>query len=203
MLAAETLLEEYFSKPAGNTALILVQPIDPSITLANLKSLRKLLGFPRQYAFLAYVHLAAMHEEANRQSPNEFSQLQLFSAIRSLSSLLEVQLKTISGNMQDTFFPALKTLFENKPWWKAFDAKRQAIGATRGSNRPIDDQLRDAIAISPMDDESRFWKSLLVAYIVRNYTTHQLETQCALVQSYARETLGHILHVMITAPNYT
>jgi hypothetical protein len=37
---------------------------------------------------------------------------------------------------------------------------------------------------------------------VRNYTIHQLETPCALVQSYAQEALGHILHVMITTPEY-
>jgi len=198
----QKLLEEYFSKPTTHAALNIVQQINPSITHTDIESLRGLLGTPREYAFLAYAHLAAAHEKANRVSPNEFSQLQLFSAMRSLSSLLEVELKTLSGNMQATLYPALETLFKSKHWWKNFEKQRKAVGAIKDSTIPIDDQLRDAIGVTPKDSESRFWKSLLVAYIARNYTTHQLEIQSGIVQLYVRETLGHILHVMITAQKY-
>lgn len=196
------LLQEYFGKPVRNKALTIVQSVNPTLTLADVESLCQFLG-DREYAFLAYVHLASFHEEANQQFPNEFSQLQIFSALRSLSSLLEVQLKTIAGNMQATFFPTLEALYKNSKWREAFDSARKRIGATQKSNRSVDDQLGDAIAITPTDDDSRFWKSLIIAYIIRNYTTHQMETQCALVQSYSREALGHILHVMITASRHT
>jgi hypothetical protein len=196
------LLKKYFSEPATHAALNIVQQINPSITHTDIESLRGLLGTPREYAFLAYIHLADTHEKANRLSPNEFSQLQLFSAMRSLSSLLEVELKTISGNMQSTLHPTLETLFKSKHWWNDFEDQRKAVGAVKDSNIPIDDQLSDAISMTPKDSESRFWKSLLVAYIARNYTTHQLEIQSAIVQLYAHETLGHILHVMITAQKH-
>ena len=196
------LLQRYFGNPVRDRTLKVVQGINPNVTLADIEALGSRLG-NREYAFLAYVYLGLKHEGANREFPNEFSQLQVFSALRSLSSLLEVELKTIAGNLQNTLYPTMEALFSGKRWWSAFDCGRQAIGATRNSNRPVDDQLRDAISISPTDDESRFWKGLLIGYIVRNYTIHQLETQCALIQSYAHEALGHILHVTITAPRHT
>jgi hypothetical protein len=196
------LLQEYFGNPVRNEALKVVQAVNPTVTMADVEALSSLLG-EREYALLAYAHLALVHEAANRQFPNEFSQLQIFSALRSLSSLLEVELKTIVGNMQDTLMPTLKMLYESKSWWQVFENKRIAIRATRNSNRPIDDQLKDAIAIAAADDDAGFWKSLLVAYIIRNYTTHQLETQCALVQSFSQEALGHILHVMVAASKHT
>jgi hypothetical protein len=199
--AITNLLQDYFCIPVRNEALRVVQTVNPAPTIADVESLCRFLG-DREYAFLAYVRLAVVHEEANQEFPNEFSQLQIFSALRSLSSLLEVELKTIAGSMETTFFPTIKTLYEDG-WWQDFDNKRRVIGATHGSTRPVDDQLRDAIAINPTDDDSRFWKSLLIAYIIRNYTTHQLETQCALVQSYSQEALGHILHVMMTASRHT
>jgi hypothetical protein len=199
--AIKGLLQEYFGNPVRNEALKVIQAVEPTVTMADVEALGSLLG-EREYAFLAYMHLALVHEAANRQSPNEFSLLQIFSALRSLSSLLEVELKTIVRNMQGTLMPAMEALYGSKGWWQAFQDKRTVTGATRNSNRPIDDQLRDAIAIAPADDDSRFWKSLLVAYIVRNYTTHQLEPQCVLVQSFSQDSLGHILHVMVTASKH-
>lgn len=200
--AIRGLLQEYFGNPVRNAALTIVQKVNPTLTLPDVESLCGFLEV-REYAFLAYVHIAWVHEKTTRRFSNEFSELQIFSALRSLSSLLEVELKTIAGNMQATLFPTLKTLYENKCWWQAFDNKRIAIEATRGSSRPVDNQLKDAIAITSTDDDSSFWKSLLIAYIVRNYTTHQMEVQCVLVQSCSLEALGHILHVMITASRHT
>lgn len=195
------LLQEYFGKPIRHAALRIVHKVNPTLTVADVQSLCRLLD-AREYAFLAYVHVAWVHEKTTQQFPNEFSQLQIFSALRSLSSLLEVELKTIAGNMQSTFSPTLRALYGNKGWWQAFNNKRIAIRATWRSNRPVDDQLEEAIAIIPTDDGSSFWKSLLIAYIVRNYTAHQMEVQCALVQSYSQEALAHILHVMTTASRH-
>jgi len=200
------LLQDYFGNPVRKETLETVQRVNPTLTLADMEGLSRLLG-NREYSFLAYAHLALVHKTTNQQFPNEFSQLQIFSALRSLSALLEVELKALSGT-DDTLFPAVVALYggnkrKRKAWWPAFeDTKNNKVKATKDSPRPVDDQLRDAIAIRPIDDDSRFWKSLLIAYIVRNYTIHQLETQCALVQDYLDEALGHILHVMITAPRH-
>ena len=200
------LLQEYFGNPVRKGALKTVRRVNPALTLADMERLPGLSG-NREYAFLAYVHLALVHKATNQQFPNEFSQLQIFSALRSLSALLEVELKALSGT-DDTLFPVIRALYggdkkKRKAWWPAFeDTKNNKVKATKDSPRSVDDQLRDAIAIRPTDDDSRFWKSLLIAYIVRNYTIHQLETQCALVQDYLDEALGHILHVMTTASRH-
>jgi len=98
--------------------------------------------------------------------------------------------------------PSMEALYGRKRWWEDFQNERKAIEATQNSKRLIDHQLRDAVTMAPADDDSRFWRSLLVAYIVRNYTTHQLEAQCALVKSFSQEALGHILHVMVTASKH-
>ncbi|MBA7490991.1 hypothetical protein ES702_01535 [subsurface metagenome] len=200
--AITNLLQEHFGNPVRCEAWAMVRTINQTLTLANVESLCEFLG-DLKYGFLAYVHLASRHVKVNQQFPNEFSQLQIFSALRSLSCLLEVELKTIANNIKPMLFDTMKALYKKKGWWQSFDNTRTAIGATRNSNVPVDDQLRDAIAINPTDDDASFWKSLLIAYIVRNYTTHQMETQCALVRSYSQEVLGHTLHVMITARRHT
>ncbi len=199
--AIQGLLKDYFGDPLRKASLEFGQQVNPSLVITDVEDLCKRLG-QHEYAFLAYIHLAVMHMTANQESPNEYSQLQIFSALRSLSSLLEVELKEISGNKNKTLFPTIETLFGNKAWWGTFDHNRNQVGAIQKSSIPVDNQLRDAIAIVPTDDHSLFWKSLLVAYILRNYTIHQLETQCALVQTYSQEALGHILHVMITADRH-
>jgi len=200
------LLQDYFGNPVRQEALKIVQKVNPALTLADIEGLGSLLK-SREYAFLAYMHLALRHGNINREFSNEFSQLQIFSALRSLSALLEVELKSLSGT-NGTLYPAIVALYggdmeKRKAWWPAFeDTKNNKVQATQDSPRSVDEQLRDTIAIGPTDDDSRFWKSLLIAYIVRNYAIHQLETQCVLVQGYSDEALGHILHVMTTASRH-
>lgn len=199
--AITDLLEQYFLRPAREESLRLAQNVNPSVTLDDIESIRNALGEP-EYAALAYVLIAVKHEKARAQFPNVFSDLQVLGALRSLSALLEVQLKNIAGDLSLTMFPAMEALYKAQPWWEAFNQTRKKVGATRKSTVPVDDQLRDAIALTPSNGDERFWKSLLVAYIVRNYTTHQLERGSALVRLYPEEALGHILHVMGTATKH-
>jgi len=199
--AVTDLLEEVFDLTRKNV-LVVVQNIDSSLTLTSIKDLKSTLGNVREYAFLAYAHQALAHIDINQDTPNEFSRMQVFSALRNLSCLLEVELKTLAGNMQNTLYPTVQTLFGGKTWWKAFKDTREKIGATQKSTRPVDDRLKDAIALSPSNPDVRFWRSLLVAYIVRNYTAHQMETHCALVHTYSQHTLAHIVHTMIAAPSH-
>ena len=139
--AITDLLQEYFSKPVRNDVLLTVQKVNSSLTLADIEVLGSFLG-DNNYAFLAYARLALIHERTNQEFPNVFSQLQILSALRNLTSLLEVELKAISGNIQTTLFPAIQSLFSNKCWWPAFENKLKIIGATQRSNRSFDDQLR-------------------------------------------------------------
>lgn len=200
--AVKTILPQYFSQPALEDALNVLQTVDAAATMSDLHGLTKDLG-DLQYAFLAYVRIAVLHEKTNRESPNLFSQLQLFSALRSLSSLLEVHLKTLAGTMEATFHPTVQSLYDSERWWRAWEQTRKNIGATMNSTSPVDDRLRDSLALAPANDASKFWKGLLVAYIVRNYTVHQFETRCDLVRLYAVQALAHILHVFVAASKYT
>ena len=198
--AVTDLLENVFDL-TRKSALALAHSIDAGLTLASVKNLKGVLGDIPEYAFLAYARQASTHIETNRDFPNEFSQMQVFSALRNLSCLFEVELKALAGAKEKTFHPTMQVLFEdNTTWWTSFENTRKKIGATQNSPRSVDDQLKDAIALSPSDPDMVFWKSLLVTYIVRNYTVHQMETQCALVQIYSEEALGHILHAIIAAP---
>lgn len=199
--AITDLLQEYFGAPVRAEALQLIHTINTDVALVDIENLKNYIQ-NREYAFLAYTHLALLHNNINAEFANEFSQLQIFSSLRSLCSLFEVVLKSLGGNMQDTFFPAMQSIYGNKSWWRDFDNTRQKIGAVRKTKRPIDDQLTDAISLKSSDAASRFWKSMLVAYIVRNYTTHQLEVNTALVQKYPQETLAHILHALVVGPNH-
>jgi hypothetical protein len=200
--AIKDLLEVYFSGPNRDEVERVVQGINRNVTKNDVESLCKLLRTSeriREYAFLAYVRMAVLHEDANREFPNEFSQMQMLSALRNLSSLFEVELKSIPGNIGEDLLSAAKALYGRKSWWSSFKSARKSVGAIKGSGKSHDDQLKAALAITSTDDDSRFWNSLLIAYIARNYTIHQMDAQCALVQNFYTEVLGHVLFVMVTA----
>jgi hypothetical protein len=199
--AIKDMLEAYFGKPIKEKALLVAQKANPSITSGDLNVLVGNLG-AYEYAFLSYVYIAITHEEAKMVFPNEFSYLQMLTALRNLSALLEVSLKTLNGNMDETFHPTLKNLYGAKTWWSSFENQRLLVGATMNSKIPTDTQLKNAVGIITTDDISLFWKSLLVAYIVRNYTAHQMVFSGQLVQNYSQEALAHILNVMIMAPSF-
>lgn len=203
--AMTDLLKEELD-PIRETALNLAREVNPTLDLADVRETADLLGTVREYAFLAYVRVAALHLDANERFPNDFSQMQLFSALRSLSSLFEVQLKTITGDQEDTLFQAIEKLYggskaRRKQWWDIFNDKRLTIRGREEPYRSANEQLKEAVDL-PLDDDSRFWRSLVIAYIVRNYTVHQLQTKCALIQRYSREALRNVLHAMLTAAEH-
>jgi hypothetical protein len=196
--AIQSLLDDYFCRPGRDKTLELARTVNPALDPSDIERFCRDLG-KRAYAFLAYVHIAERHERANREFPNDFSKLQLLSALQNLSCLLELDLKTVARLKKASLLEALCTLYEANAWWSSFDAARIRVGATRESSIPVDKRLTDTMTLSPADDDERFWQSLLVAYIVRNYTVHEWELPCALTECYSRPALGHVLHVMITA----
>lgn len=188
-------------RPALEFALPLAQKVNPAFTVDDLMSTCARMG-PRCYALLAYLLLARRHMNYNKEFPNVFSDLQLFSAIRSLSALLEVELKHLSGSMDGEFFSVIKRLFERKPWWTAFEQGRASAGATGRSMSPIDNRLSNAVALEPASDDGVFWRSLLVAFIVRNYAIHQMDVRSVLVSEHLENSIGHIVNVLVTSPLY-
>ena len=199
--AIEGLLQIYFGKPIRSTVLTIAQQAISSIKIEDIEGLSGILG-SNEYAFLSYAYIAVTHEEAIKVFPNDFSQLQILTALRNLSALLEVVLKKFKGNINETFFPTIEGLFCTKNWWHDFENARRSIGATKKSGISVDNQLSASISIVPTDNNSQFWKSLLIAYITRNYTAHQMDFSSALIQKYSHEVLGHILSVMIVADKY-
>jgi len=173
------------------------------VTASDVESLCQLLG-DRAYALLAYVHQAWEHGEVLGEFPNEFSRLQALSALRSLCCLFEVELKTLAGKMDAGMFGTIRALYGQKGWWTSFHNTRvKKVSATSTSKRPVDDQLKDALGTGVQSDEERFWKSLLVAYIVRNYAVHQLDPQCTLINVHYTEALAHVLNAMVSAGKWT
>ncbi len=196
--AVTGLLGTYFTEPAMETVLAEAQKTDSSLSMVDVESLCGFLG-NRAYAFLSYSVGAWKHSAQNRSVPNEYSRLQAFSALRSLSALLEVELKLVSGNMNTEMYGAMSGLYGSKPWWKSFQNDQKTVGQTSKSTVPVDDRLKKALALSPSDAVSGFARSLLLSYIVRNYTVHQIESESAIVTDYSEEVLSHLLSTMLRA----
>jgi excisionase family DNA binding protein len=200
--AIKGLLENDLRRPVRAFALKVARRVDSSLGPEDIQALCGRLGSDLEYALLVYLNIAWTHESANQQFPNVFSSLQLLSAMRNLTCLLEVELKTMLGDMEKELFDTITQLYKNKSWWKAFHQKAKGIGVLENTGQSVDDQLAAAIQMCPTDGLSRFQQSLLVVCIVRNYAAHQLETQCTLVKKYSAEALGHIVHAMIVAPRH-
>lgn len=95
--ALTDLLPHYFGKRVQETALKIAKRVNGGLALTDVQDLCRLLDnqqFFRDYIFLAYVDLAQEHTVVNQHTPNEFSQLQVFSALRSVAAIFEIQLKS-------------------------------------------------------------------------------------------------------------
>lgn len=200
--AINVLLKNYLENPVKKFALENICKTNNNVSEAHIDQLFKDLN-DREYAFLAYLSILRVNLPILHEFPNDFCELQVFSGLRSLSALFEIELKLLTGDMSRTLYPTIESLYNTKSWWGAFlNAKNNQVEAFHNSNKPIDDQLRDALNLATPNDESVFWKSLLVSYIVRNYTVHQLEIQCGLIQLYSNEALSHLLNAMVYAKKY-
>ncbi|MCC6630084.1 MAG: hypothetical protein IT340_22115 [Chloroflexi bacterium] len=197
--ALTDLMREQFSAPVQEELAAITRLVDGGATRADIEGLCGRLG-EHGLTLLAYARALLASAAADAEYANEFSQMQVFSALRNLCALLEVELKTIAGAMGDTFGGVVRRLYQGKTWWPAYQQARAAVGEERGSTTPADDRLRAALALAAPDADTRFWKGLLVALIVRNYTAHQMAGQSDLVRVHCRPALAHILHVLLAAP---
>lgn len=195
------LLQLYFGEPARKAACDLAQRVDTSLALSDIENLCSSLG-EQQYALWAYVRAAVTHIAANREFPNPYSQLEIWGALRGLSSLMELRLKMMTENIGATLLPTLEQLYQGASWWASFDRERSNIGATKNHRVSHEKQFQQAEDMNAPDDTSSFWRSLLIAYVVRNYTVHNMDDNGGFVQQHAEDAFGHTLRVMILAPQY-
>jgi len=194
--ALVTLLPEYFVSPLQKEILVLAQHINPNLTVADIERLIRFLG-SRSYAFIAYIKTYHTHHEALQVSDNLFSKLQILSSFRNLCALLEIELKIKASTTEGELLAIITQLYKNETWWKAFIHAKDLIKGTRKVPRSVNDELRDSFSVLAPDEDTMFWKSLLIGYITRNHTIHQMDTTTHLVTHYSQQIMAHLMYAMI------
>jgi hypothetical protein len=197
--ALTDMLRGYFVDPVLAYAVRVAQRVEPKITSAELEALYLSLG-DRGYVFLAY--LGAFRQSVDHQANliAEYNYWQMFSALRNLSAVFEVEIKTRAG--LHSLSTSIRHLYEAKPWWVDYKTAKNNVGEIPNSTIPSESRLTQALLLAPATDEQRFWKSLLIAFITRNYTVHQMDLANILPVPSLELVLGHILHAMATASRY-
>lgn len=194
---------EFVRNPEINAGMALLTAVEPEATRQLLDEGIQALDL-NAFAFIAYLHSLRRHigflEEFRTVAPSSpaFSHLQIISGFRNLTALLEIRLRQVIGSTA-LFHDLLQAGYQkNLAVWARFEEEKRNSGMSSKSTIPYPTRLR--YALSPFSDpashKERFAQSLLVAYIVRNYSTHDMDTDGPLVEpSHARTILGHILNV--------
>ena len=193
-----TLLPRYFISPLQTEILKLGQLVNPTVTIAEIEKLCTFLG-SLAYAFIAYVKLYLVHNEAIQVSDNFYSKLQILSALRNICALFEIELKIKSGLPDSELISLITSIHKTDSWWKTFVHTKERIKGTRKSPRTIDDELQNSLTIPTPDEDTLFWKSILIAYITRNHTVHQMDTTTNLINQYHYQVISHLIYAMIKA----
>jgi hypothetical protein len=118
-----------------------------------------------------------------------------------------VQLESACRDLYGDDRGSILTIFEKRHkgagnWFDDFDQRRIDIGATTNSSVPVEDRMKEALATSASTDEEKFWKSLLVGYVTRNYTAHQTIVDEFLAIKHFEDAVGHIVNALHWLPNY-
>lgn len=193
-----TLLPEYFIKPLQGEILMLARNVKPELEIADIERLCVFLD-DLAYAFIAYIRQYIVHNEAIKVAENFYSKLQILNSFRNLCAMFEVELKIKSGTPEDELLSLITNLYKYEVWWKDFIRAKDSVKGTRKSPRSINDELRDSFAINALDEATIFWKSLLITYITRNHTIHQMDINTDLIDRHSVLTISHILYAMIKA----
>jgi hypothetical protein len=176
-----------------------VQALIPQITQADVDSWYTSLG-TRRYTYLAYMRQMLDNRHFLFMHAHEYNYWQIFSALRNLSALFEVEIKLLAH--KDSLFSALEELYNRETWWPLFMTKKRDVGEYQGSTTPCDTRLRQTFAIPTSTPATKFWKSLLITYITRNYTIHEMENPNALIREELDQVLVSILYTIIAAPDF-
>jgi len=201
--AIREMFDHYFGKPARQFAWKATNRVNFRVAPEQIEDLSRSLG-TNEYAFVLYLHVGKTYQEEAADFESDFSYLQKLNVIRSLSVVLESELRNMWGISSGTMRQVLVQHHESGslPWFPDFDRRRVDIGATLSSVTPVDDQLRGALGTTVITDEERFWRSILVAYVVRNYSAHQTDISPNFLRGDFETVIGHIVDAMVHAPNY-
>lgn len=197
------MFDHSFGKPAREFALEAAKNVNFRVISNEIAQLSDSLATSK-YAFLAYLHIGRSHETEAQELESDFSYLQKLNVIRSLSILLEGEIRKVCGTRKESILKSLEKHPDpiKIPWFKAFDDQRRNVGAINNTTKSADDQLREAMATTATTEDERFWRSLLVGYIVRNYSAHQMDITPTFLRSSFKIVVGHIVNAMIHAPSY-
>jgi hypothetical protein len=177
--------------------------INPNLDVNDMLILASMLGKNREIVLLGYLQIARKNFIFLQSLDNEFSRLQVFAALRNIACLFEVELKALASQAEGSLFRIMEKLYGKKLWWCRFEnVKNTHVQAKRESLKTSDEQLATALALKASDPESLFWQGLIVGYIVRNFTAHNLDASSDLAGVHFDHTLGHLLNVMLTCKTY-
>lgn len=195
--------EDLVQKPVIRDGFPCLSAVEPEATGELLTEAITALGDNR-FALIAYVrsllrHIEFVEEFAETDpTPNTFSCLQIVGAFRSLAALLEIRLRQVTGSAA-LFYDVIQAAYrKNLAVWARFEAEKNHCGMSGRSETPYATRLRYALSpfSPPASRRERFAQSLLIAYIVRNYATHEMDLHGPLVEpASARTILGHLLNV--------
>ena len=198
------LYQKYVAEDGYKVILTEIMKFDPSLTIDAVKSFCKTM-YEREYALHAYVHLAKTHMSAIQESGSVYSRLQLFSALRNLAVLLEVEFKASSGILSGKLDEVIVQRYGTEPgkrvWWQKYAATCSRLN-NKAKGLSDDQKIRRALAIKTTPGSSAFWKGMLISYLTRYYTSHHLETQTSVISEHPGDILSAILHTLVTASNY-
>ena len=169
--------------------------IDPNLTQSDIDTWFVSLGH-RRYALLAYMVVLVNNRRLFHQHPHEYNYWQIYSCLRNLSALFEVEMKHLAR--ERSLYRALKTLFNSKFWWSTFEYENDVLSAIPDSG----DRLKRAFAMTCITRDDHFRKSLLITYIARNYTVHEMDAPNGLTLPELDQVLENLLHAMITAQSF-
>lgn len=208
--AVSTLVEEYVAKRARAFAWGAGARIAPQLLLEDVDHLCKNRLGDNAYSFYGGVLRLQKHWGIVQGGfPNFFSRLQLLNSLRDLAVLLEVELKRLAHAApgvtlcpKDTLLPTIEKLYANSIWSAFDDKRRNEVKATKKSAISEDDQLDRASALPEETGTDQFLKNLLICYVIRNYTAHNMDAASTLAEERSYELLGRIAYVMTVAPNH-
>jgi hypothetical protein len=177
-----------------------VNVIDPQLTQSDINDWFISLGH-RRYALLAYMVAMQNNRRLLHQHPHEYNYWQIYSSIRNIAALFEVEIKLFAH--RKSLYSALQSLYSQKTWWRAFEIRKKQVGEDRDSTVPPDTRLRSAFITLTSTPDSKFWKSLLITYISRNYTVHEMDSPNALTREELDQVLESVLYTMIAAADFS
>jgi hypothetical protein len=200
--AMTTMFDSYVGDYGLDFAVKTASSVDGRIGLPEIKVLCDRLGNERPY-FLTVLHEARLSEKTDTSKiQKSVLASERLNILRRLGILLEAETRNLYGVDEGSILIVFQNHKGRGTWFDDFDNRRKAIKATKNNPAPVEDQMKDALSTPTSSDEEKFWQSLLVGYVIRNYTAHQTEVDDYLAIQHFKEGVGHVVNALYWLPNY-